>query len=477
MKAQSWLFTFIGASVAAYLGTVAYIHHFDKQEMQRRLQESQTSNAQQHAVETVFYHNGCQYCHSRNANMPFYFNLPFAKELMEKDIQQGQAHFLLDNVTNNFEQPQHISAADLAKLESVIQHNEMPIHSFKMVHWGSGLDEQEKKTLLDWIHKVRQEYQLPANTVGTSAERFVQPIPQNLSVNPAKVELGNTLYHSTALSGDGTIACASCHALNTGGVDNLATSTGIKGQKGGINAPTVYNAAFNVVQFWDGRAANLAEQAGGPPLNPVEMGAENWQQIVNNLNQDAEFRHAFEKVYPEGFNEKTITDAIAEFEKTLITPNSHFDRYLQGDENALTSAQKSGYALFHQYKCDTCHTGVNLGGQSYELMGLKADYFADRNKPLTEADDGRFSQTQNPYDKHRFKVPTLRNIALTAPYFHDANAQDLTQAVEMMLKYQSGVTLPKTQVNDIVEFLYSLTGEYQGKPLTNENIQQSHSTK
>ncbi|UXN34854.1 cytochrome-c peroxidase [Avibacterium paragallinarum] len=477
MKAQSWLFTFIGASVAAYLGTVAYIHHFDKQEMQRRLQESQTSNAQQYAVETVFYHNGCQYCHSRNANMPFYFNLPFAKELMEKDIQQGQAHFLLDNVTNNFEQPQHISSADLAKLESVIQHNEMPIHSFKMVHWGSGLDEQEKKTLLDWIHKVRQEYQLPANTVGTSAERFVQPIPQNLSVNPAKVELGNTLYHSTALSGDGTIACASCHALNTGGVDNLATSTGIKGQKGGINAPTVYNAAFNFVQFWDGRAANLAEQAGGPPLNPVEMGAENWQQIVDNLNKDESLKQAFEKIYPEGFNEKTITDAIAEFEKTLITPNSPFDRYLQGDENALTAAQKNGYALFHQYKCDTCHTGVNLGGQSYELMGLKADYFAARNKPLTEADDGRFAQTKNPYDKHRFKVPTLRNVALTAPYFHDANAQDLTQAVEMMLKYQSGVSLSKEQVNDIVEFLYSLTGEYQGKPLTNENMQQSHSTK
>ncbi|KGQ30117.1 cytochrome C peroxidase [Gallibacterium genomosp. 2] len=477
MKPQSWLFTFIGAGAVAYLGTVAYIHHFDKQETQRRLQESQITDPQQRAVETVLYNNGCQYCHSNNANMPFYAKLPIASSLMDKDIKQGQSHFLLDNITDYLNQPQRISAADLAKLESVIQNNEMPIHSFKMVHWGSGLNEQEKAILLDWIHKVRQEYQLPANTSSTSAERFVQPVPQSLPVNPAKVELGNVLYHSTALSGDGTIACASCHSLNTGGVDNLATSTGIKGQKGGINAPTVYNAVFNFAQFWDGRAANLAEQAGGPPLNPVEMGAENWQQIVDNLNKDESLKQAFEKIYPEGFNEKNITDAIAEFEKTLITPNSPFDRYLQGDENALTATQKNGYALFHQYKCDTCHTGTNLGGQSYELMGLKADYFADRNKPLTEADDGRFAQTKNPYDKHRFKVPTLRNVALTAPYFHDANAQDLTQAVEMMLKYQSGVSLSKEQVSDIVDFLHSLTGEYQGKPLTNENIQSSQSTK
>lgn len=430
------------------------------------LSQSESKDPQFKAVEQVLYQNGCQYCHSRQSEKPFYVNLPFVKNIIAKDIADGQTHFLLEEITAYANDPEKISAATLAKLERVVLNNEMPLKSFIHLHWGSSLNSQEQETLINWIHQQRQRYHLPENTQGVSAARFVQPIPQHIPVDQAKVELGNILFHSTALSGDGTISCASCHSLATGGVDQLPTSTGIFGQKGGINAPTVYNAVFNFAQFWDGRAKDLADQAGGPPLNPIEMGSKDWNEIIDKLNQDENLKQAFTKVYPDGFNRKNITNAIAEFEKTLITPNSPFDRYLQGDSSALTQAQLRGYKLFQQYKCDTCHTGASFGGQSYELMGLKGDYFADRGTPITEADYGRYSQTNDPRDKFRFKVPNLRNIALTAPYFHDASAKDLHQAVEVMLKYQSGAVLPKEQVNDIVEFLQSLTGEYQGKVLS-----------
>ncbi|AWX13971.1 cytochrome-c peroxidase [Mergibacter septicus] len=459
----------VGAAIAiGFFGMVGYVHHFDKQQENLWLSKSESTDPQFKAVEKIFYQNGCQYCHSPQSEKPFYASLPIIKNLTSKDIAKGQEHFLLDEITAYANDPEKISTATLAKLERVILNNEMPLKSFVHLHWGSSLDSQEQETLLNWIREQRQRYHLPENTEGTSATRFVQPIPQHIPVDQAKVELGNVLFHSTALSGDGTISCATCHSLTTGGVDQLPTSTGIFGQKGGINAPTVYNAVFNFAQFWDGRAKDLADQAGGPPLNPIEMGSKDWNEIIDKLNQDENFKQAFTKVYPDGFTKQNITNAIAEFEKTLITPNSPFDRYLQGDSSALTQAQVRGYELFQKYKCDTCHSGVTLGGQSYELMGLKGDYFADRGTPITEADYGRYSQTQDPRDKFRFKVPNLRNIALTAPYFHDASAKDLHQAVEVMLKYQSGVVLPKQDVDDIVDFLHSLTGEYQGKTLTVE---------
>lgn len=272
--------------------------------------------------------------------------------------------------------------------------------------------------------------------------------------------LGSRLFHDPRLSGDNSISCASCHLLNKGGVDNLATSTGVDGQKGGINAPTVFNAVFNVEQFWDGRAVDLQQQAGGPPLNPVEMASTSWEDIIAKLQQDPQLTQDFAQVYPQGYSEDTITDAIAEFEKTLTTPNSPFDHYLKGETQALTTSQQKGLALFQQNKCDTCHVGKNIGGQSYEFLGLKSDYFADRQKEQTTDDLGRFNVTNDPRDMHRFKTPSLRNIALTAPYFHDAQAKDLHQAVELMLKYQVGTQLPEQDINDIVAFLESLTGEY-----------------
>ncbi|SMB80593.1 cytochrome c peroxidase [Pasteurella testudinis DSM 23072] len=462
------LFSLVGLGIAGFFATVAYINHFDNQQKEKLLAQSAMQTPSAKLVEQVLYDNQCQYCHTPNAEVPFYIHLPIVNGIMQDDINKALDHFLLSEIVDHLDNPQAISATALAKLERVVINDEMPTKSFIHLHWGSSLNADEQKILLDWVRQQRKDHQLPEDTAGVSEARFIQPIPDRLPTDPAKVALGNILFHSTALSGDGTVSCASCHGLNTGGVDNLATSTGIHGQKGGINAPTVYNAAFNFVQFWDGRASTLAEQAGGPPFNPVEMGSKDWDEVIAKLDQDSELKAAFLQVYPDGFSGDNITDAIAEFEKTLITPNSAFDRYLKGDQTALSANQQHGYELFQQYKCDTCHSGVNMGGTSYELMGTKADYFAERGTPLTADDNGRFAQTQDPRDKYRFKVPGLRNIALTGPYFHDAQAENLQQAVELMLKYQSGVTLPEQDVSDMVEFLHSLTGEFEGKILVNE---------
>lgn len=222
----------------------------------------------------------------------------------------------------------------------------------------------EKAAMQKWIRDERLK--IFGDMVGEEyAISPIAPIPDKLPADPAKVELGYKLFHDVRLSTDNTVSCATCHSLEKAGTDNLATSTGVRGQKGGINAPTVFNAAFHTKQFWDGRAANLQEQAGGPPLNPVEMGYEHpddWNKIAAKLNADTAFAAEFKKVYPQGFTGETITNAIAEYEKTLITPNSPFDRYLKGDENAISENAKKGYRLFLKLGCQTCHTGPAMGG-------------------------------------------------------------------------------------------------------------------
>jgi cytochrome c peroxidase len=253
-------------------------------------------------------------------------------------------------------------------------------------------------------------------------------------------------------------------------VDNKQYSEGVGGQFGGVNAPTVYNAVYNFVQFWDGRAVTLADQAAGPPLNPVEMASESFDQIVAKLAKDKALTKAFKQVYPDGWSEKNITNAIAHFEMTLITPNSRFDKYLRGDSQAINAQELEGYELFKQYNCATCHIGPNLGGDSYELMGQYADYFADRGLELTVEDNGRFKETALERDRHRFKVPGLRNVALTAPYFHDGTEPELKEAVCKMGTYQVGVELTDAQEEKIVAFLNTLTGEFEGKLLTNDNL-------
>jgi len=284
----------------------------------------------------------------------------------------------------------------------------------------------------------------------------IKPLPNSVDVDMDRVLLGRSLFHDTALSGDGTIACVTCHMLDHGGAEPRKTSTGIRGQVGPINSPTVLNAGYNFVQFWDGRAKDLQEQAAGPVENPIEMGAK-WDEVVERLKKNEEYVATFAKLYEDGITRDNATDAIAEYEKSLITP-SRFDKYLLGDETAITDAEKKGYSTFKEVGCTACHTGIIAGGTMFQKMGLVNDYFKDRGTPVTEADLGRFNVTKNAAEKHFFKVPTLRNVELTAPYLHDGSRATLQETVQVMGKYQLGKDLTDAQIDSIVTFLKSLTG-------------------
>jgi cytochrome c peroxidase len=284
----------------------------------------------------------------------------------------------------------------------------------------------------------------------------ILPLPDSVDVNMDKVLLGRSLYFDTALSGDGTVSCATCHMLEHGGAEPRRTSTGIAGQVGPINSPTVLNSSYNFVQFWDGRAKDLQEQAAGPVENPIEMGAK-WDNVVKRLAKNEEYASAFAKLYEDSITKENATDAIAEYEKSLVTP-SRFDAYLKGDQNAITDAEKQGYATFKEVGCTACHSGINVGGSMFQKMGLVKDYFKHRGTPITDADLGRFNVTKNESEKHFFKVPTLRNVELTSPYLHDGSRATLEETVKVMGTYQLGRDLTDAQVNSIVAFLKTLTG-------------------
>ena len=299
----------------------------------------------------------------------------------------------------------------------------------------------------------------PSAAAATSASDGYEPVsalttPDDLNMD--KVLLGRSLFHDTRLSGDGTIACVSCHSFDHGGAEPRRVSTGIGGAQGPINAPTVLNAGLNFVQFWDGRAANLQAQAAGPVANPIEMGAE-WSVVLETLSRDEALLARFAPLYEDGITEANVTDAIAEYERSLLTP-SRFDRYLEGTQDAISSGERAGYELFKSVGCTACHSGMGVGGGMYQKMGLVRDYFADRGH-LTEVDNGRFNVTGNERDLHHFKVPSLRNIAQTSPYFHDGSQATLEGAVEAMGRYQLGRELNDAEVASIVTFLNSLSGE------------------
>ncbi|MFZ6756203.1 cytochrome-c peroxidase [Undibacterium sp. Ji50W] len=290
----------------------------------------------------------------------------------------------------------------------------------------------------------------------------IKPIPFSLNQNPARAEIGRQLFRDPILSGNNKISCASCHNLEKGGADGLARSVGLNGQKTEVNTPTVFNTAFNFKQFWNGRADSLEAQISHVIQNPAEMGAK-WEEIVLKVSKDAKYQQAFIASYKDGVTKANIQDAIATFERTLITPNSRFDKYLRGDNSAISEAEKIGYTKFKQYGCIACHQGVNVGGNMFQKFGVMGDYFKQRGNP-TEADLGRYLVTKEEADKYVFKVPGLRNVALTAPYFHDASAKTLEDAVDVMFKYQLGRVGSKEDKESIVKFLNTLTGELPNKP-------------
>ena len=392
MKKSTKLIVALLVVVAALAVTYRLMHRVPSAELE--------ANAQ---MQQIITDAGCLRCHTSTPDLPFYASMPVAGKIVMEDVSKAYRAFDMTQMEADLEAGQPLNPADLAKIEKVILDGKMPQAKYYLVHWGASFNDAKKEVALNWVKSHRMGMYTDITVAPEFANEPIRPIADSIAVDVRKVVLGNLLYHDTRLSADNTVSCASCHGLDTGGVDNKQYSEGVGGQFGGVNAPTVYNAAYNFVQFWDGRAGTLAEQAAGPPLNPVEMACESFDQIIDKLAEDKDFVSAFNEVYADGLSEKNITDAIQEFEKTLLTPNSRFDRYLKGQKDAITENEIAGYELFKKYDCATCHVGEILGGKSYELIGVQHDYFADRQAEMTEEDNGRFKQTQIERDRHRFK--------------------------------------------------------------------------
>ena len=281
----------------------------------------------------------------------------------------------------------------------------------------------------------------------------VQPISPVKEINLAQVELGKKLFFDPRLSKSGFISCNSCHNLSMGGTDNIKTSIGHNWQQGPINSPTVLNSSLNIAQFWDGRAADLKEQAGGPIANPGEM-ASTHTLAIDILQSIPGYVTEFKQVFgSDSIDIDKVTQAIAEFEKTLVTPNSRFDKWLLGDKNAINATELAGYNQFKQAGCTACHYGEAMGGSSFQKMGLLKPY-----KTSNKA-EGLAAVTGQDSDRFKFKVPTLRNVELTYPYFHDGEAETLTEAVDIMGKLQLGKQFTPSENAQIVAFLKTLTGD------------------
>nr|WP_081797925.1 cytochrome-c peroxidase [Acidomonas methanolica] len=453
----------------AYGGTLAWLMHFDHEGVPQLPAGSPTrSDPVAMSAFAVFQKSRCDYCHVPGTPLPFYATLPIAHQLMQHDVRQALRHFRFDPVLAAFRAGKPPSVEQLSRIEEVVEQNRMPPWSMLLMHPDAYMTEAAREAVLNWVHEERRRYYATTGVAARFAAEPIQPIPESLPVNWEKAALGRDLFFDKRLSGNGQLNCASCHGLNTGGVDNLRTATGINGQKGPINVPSVYDAAFNIAQFWNGRAKDLAAQAAGPVTNPVEMGSHDWDQVAATIRAVPDYATRFEALYGlEGVTEGTVTNAIAEYERTLITPDSRFDLYLKGDDSALDAQEKRGYERFKAIGCAGCHNGVAVGGGAYEIMGLEGAYFKDRGDALTQADLGRTTVTQEAADDERFKVPNLRNVALTWPYFHDGSQKTLEDAVRNMARYQTpDHDITNQDVADIVAFLKTLTGKYQGVPLT-----------
>ena len=309
----------------------------------------------------------------------------------------------------------------------------------------------------------------PAMATDWQALPSQAPAPKDNPTTAAKVELGKHLFFDPRFSATGTVSCNSCHNVMAGGDDNRPVGMGVHGKTGGRSSPTVWNSAFNSVQFWDGRAPSLEEQAKGPVVADVEMGMANLEAAMNRVREIPGYRPMFAKAFPGEKDPMTIPNAakaVAAYERTLITPNSPYDRYVKGDKKAMTAQQVRGMQAFADTGCIACHSGAAFNGPNLpEGQGffMKFPTFAGSaydTKYKFSADVGRYGVTKQESDRSLFKVPTLRNIALTAPYFHNGAVKTLDEAVRVMAKTQLNKELAAAQVDDIVAFLNALTGEF-----------------
>ena len=283
------------------------------------------------------------------------------------------------------------------------------------------------------------------------ASEVITPLPLHADYNKKKAHIGKSLFFDPILSKDRSISCNSCHDLKSGGDDNRKVSVGIEGYEGDIQSPTVFNSRYNFKQFWNGRAETLMDQANGPIHNPVEMGL-NSEEVEKRINASVKYKKLFATYHKGYISFNMILEAVVEFEKALITPNSKFDRFLRG-EIQLSSQEYAGFQTFKSLGCITCHNGMNIGGNSFQKMGVILPYHFNKKYP------DLYSITKKEYHKNVFKVPTLRNIALSAPYFHDGSAKTLEDAIKTMSKHNLGFIITEQQITEIVAFLKTLTGD------------------
>ena len=289
-----------------------------------------------------------------------------------------------------------------------------------------------------------------------SGDEPIHPLEYPIGNGDDKVLLGKLLFHDQRLSRDNSIACATCHDIGNGGDDGLPVSIGIDNQQGLLNAPTVFNSGLSIAQFWDGRAKDLKDQLSQPIHSPVEMGS-SWSEIVAKLRRDEQLNRRFYSTFGRGISRETITEAIVCYENALITLDAPFDRYLRNEASAISNDAVNGYRLFKSIGCIYCHQGQTVGGNMFQEFGVLEE-FGDQFDGSLEHNQGRFNVTKREADMRRFKVPSLRNIEQTSPYFHDGSIESLDDAIRIMAEYQLGEALDEQQVKLIREFLHSLTG-------------------
>ncbi|RCL27551.1 cytochrome B6 [Pseudomonas sp. AFG_SD02_1510_Pfu_092] len=304
---------------------------------------------------------------------------------------------------------------------------------------------------------------LPALALAQSIGGPLTPLPPVPALDPAQVQLGRKLFNDPRLSADNRQSCADCHRLDRGGADGQARSPGGDGQPLPVNTPSVFNASLNFLQFWDGRAQSfegLVHLASADATDKENA----WVAVVQRIADDPAYRAGFAEAYGQPVDANVIKDALVTYQRTLLTPDSRFDTYLKGDTSSLSLEEKHGYQRFQEYGCIACHQGVNIGGNMLQKFGVFDDYFANRGS-VVEADRGRYNVTGDPQDLYLFKVPSLRNVAVTAPYFHDGSAPTLEAAVDAMFHYQLGRTPSDDDKALIIKFLQTLTGRWEGRPL------------
>ncbi len=304
---------------------------------------------------------------------------------------------------------------------------------------------------------------IPANAVQGDTQEPLQPLPQSANVDAKRAALGERLFHDRRLSHDNNRSCSSCHALHASGAQHTPRAIAANGKSLLRNTPTVFNAVFNLFCNWDGTAKTLRTHAEKVLLSPNVMNT-SWPEVLAKLRADPDYVAAFRTTYKQDIDRVNVLDAIASFEQSLITPNSRFDQYLQGKRDALTEAEQNGYQLFKSYGCVACHQGVNVGGNLFQKFGVFQPPQARRGADA--GDLGRFQVTKRSRDREVFRVPSLRNVATTAPYFHDGRAATLEAAVETMAKVQLGRQLSAHEIGLLVQFLNTLTGEWRGKSVT-----------